>query len=468
MEYFTFKVKSPTGETIFETDFTFKEFLPQISLTLKDLGAYTYLTELLQNCKIIITPHYEGTPKSEVFLLPQTDFLPQQGNDEVLRISLDEIPEKPYKPPLYTLDPYKYEQSCYSCEGCPMKDWCPEQGEVKLSELHQKISLDPEAPLSNESVRYFTIRVESDQGERLYQQDFSGQILNDFGVRVFQHLLDRGQLPLKFSKGYRVEIVVHREGTPQINPVLSSQPKLRAYRVVLHAMPENSITEPEQAPPGMMVNWDQVEAASEQEELDITFISTEENSLDSKAMSELEEVHTVGTVSKKDLPIFIKQSVIDTLKNSTQVADTKQDGVLIGNAYLDTTDNRPFVEILGIVSKPAEPVAPIGFTLDYPLWRLVEKHLSEEFPGSQSIGWYRIKKLYTSSGYMYTTGDYDVIYAPKRSRAFLLSEEEFVHKTFFQENWQIGLLVDSEKGKLHFFQWQGKELVECSGYYIIN
>ncbi len=463
MEYFTFKVKDLTGFVIFETDFTLKEFLPQISRVLASLGDNAYLSDLLQNCKIVITPHYEGTPKSGVFILPQTDASTQQEQDEVLRISPDEIPEEPYNPSSsYVTDPYNSEQFCRSCEGCPTRNYC--------SELHQKVMLDPDAQLRNEPVHYFTIRVESEQGDRLYQQDFSGQIIQDFGVQIFQHLIRTGDMSTKIPDQHWIEIFVHRDGTPRINPAILSQPKIRAYRVVLDDMPEERMVQAEQAPPhppGMMVNWDQVEAKQDQEDLNITFISTEENKLDTKAMPSLEESHPIGTISKTDLHIFIRQSVVDTLKKNIQGVDSKHDGVLIGNAYIDATDNRPFVEIVGMISEPAASHT-VGFTLDYALWRLVEKRLTEEFPGNQTIGWYRVKKLNTPSEVMYTTENYNIIYKARLEQIILLSEEHFVHETFFREIWQIGLLADSEKGTLHFFQRKGKEIVECSGYFIVN
>jgi proteasome lid subunit RPN8/RPN11 len=44
---------------------------------------------------------------------------------------------------------------------------------------------------------------------------------------------------------------------------------------------------------------------------------------------------------------------------------------------------------------------------------------------------------------------------------FLSRHDEFFHRNFFSQPWQVALVVDPQRGELGFFQWLDGEIVDA-------
>ena len=112
-------------------------------------------------------------------------------------------------------------------------------------------------------------------------------------------------------------------------------------------------------------------------------------------------------------------------------------GLLVGGLH---EDKREYVEIRGFV--PAigarSGVASLTFTPD--TWATLTRKIEEEHPGEHVVGWH------------HTHPNFGI---------FLSAYDEFIHKNFFREPWQVAMVVDPVASEFGFFQWRNGEIVLC-------
>ena len=150
------------------------------------------------------------------------------------------------------------------------------------------------------------------------------------------------------------------------------------------------------------------------------------------------EGRAIGTIHNDALPIFIHEPVLEEILQFSERDLTREiGGFLVGGVH---HDQRDYVEVRHFL--PAvdarSGVASLKFT--HETWSAMTREVDEQCPGEVVVGWHHTH--------------------PKLG-IFLSGYDEFIHKNFFRERWQIALVVDPIQHEFGFFQWRGGEVVDC-------
>lgn len=146
----------------------------------------------------------------------------------------------------------------------------------------------------------------------------------------------------------------------------------------------------------------------------------------------------VGTIHEGANTILISQSVLDEiLAYSERDLHRESGGFLIGGG--DTTGRR-YVEVRHFLPavEARSRIASLMFTHD--TWAAMTREVEERFPDQAVLGWH-----HTHPGF----------------GVFLSAYDQFIHRNFFREPWQIALVVDPRRQEFGFFQWRDGEVVDC-------
>jgi proteasome lid subunit RPN8/RPN11 len=146
----------------------------------------------------------------------------------------------------------------------------------------------------------------------------------------------------------------------------------------------------------------------------------------------------IGTIHEDAYTILISQSVLDEILGySERDLQHESGGFLIGGG---DTIRRRFVEVRHFLPavQARSRIASLVFTHD--TWAAMTRDVSRRFPGQSVLGWH-----HTHPGF----------------GVFLSAYDQFVHRNFFSEPWQIALVVDPRRQELGFFQWRRGDVVDC-------
>ena len=146
----------------------------------------------------------------------------------------------------------------------------------------------------------------------------------------------------------------------------------------------------------------------------------------------------IGTIHKDAYTVLISQSVLDEILDySERDLQRESGGFLIGGG--DTTHRR-FVEVRHFLPavEARSRIASLMFTHD--TWAAMTREVAERFPDQVVLGWH-----HTHPGF----------------GIFLSAYDQFIHRNFFSEPWQIALVVDPRRQELGFFQWRDGQVVDC-------
>lgn len=108
-------------------------------------------------------------------------------------------------------------------------------------------------------------------------------------------------------------------------------------------------------------------------------------------------------------------------------------GFLIGEVHTDPEAGRT-VAVIDSCTKAAHTEASatrLRFGND--TWLDLQEQMETQFAGKKLIGWY---------------------HSHPRMSVFFSSYDLFIHKSFFREPWQVGLVVEPERGHGGFFRWR--------------
>jgi len=466
MGYLTFKIRTPGGQYLFESDLTLHELIPLVRQITRQLETRPHLTKQLRGYRAVITPQYDELMLAKEYIKPAAQPAPMPsspapGTAEISITVADLSPD--------VLEDFELEiQAFYNpgssvlCTRCPERDRCPGSGRALRDELDGWIELDPAAPRTNEPITGLTVRIESQHGERLYERTFSSYILQPFVDQLSAYLVVTGRLKRPEGSPNVGDLIARYDGQPRIDPLLTG----------LRRAAPSSAAGPASAPirPSPMVDWDALDAdeqdddAGEQnDDLEITLIATEHVDLARKPMP-TERCEAVDSPTTEELQIFVGREVIERLRANVREADHEFGGVLVGQAYLPPTGDQPYVEILGIIPSIDEEGKPTPLMLGYERWRQVQARLAEQFSGQQMVGWYQAHMLGARRVLVVTQ---EQIYEVS-DRLRLTRNETFTHQSFFREPWHVALVIDAVGDRFCFYRWQDGTISQCPGYFIID
>jgi hypothetical protein len=471
MAHFTLKFRTNGGEVFFETDFTVHELIPLVRQVLRSLGTRPDLAADLPSYRAIVTPRYEGQPRTKadvtrniVYPAPRpvvTDSTPDSATD-LLQISEQDL--EVYAPVSYLEELLAYYNpgSSHLCLDCPERQRCPGSGRQTENDVANWIALDPEAPRTNEPLVFFTLRIESRERKILFENDFPIGAF-DFLVKMTARLLEgKDSVRLPASRTFQGEVIARYEGQPRIDPILS--PERRPRMLVRTDPPAPARRAAAAEPPRRLVDWDSLEErGGAAPDIDIKVLPSEPEPLDHKPTPAPEHTQEVDLVGDPPLLIFLSRSVQQALEAAKKDLRSEIGGVLVGEAYLRPTDDRQWVEIVGLLPAINGSGEAASLTLDF---NLLQERLNREFPGHRTVGWYRFHLLGNQRVSVYY--DRHLYMAGVGERLLLLKEESFMHRNFFPQPWHVGLVIDGIEGTSRFYHRRGDEIVGCDGYMLFD
>lgn len=146
----------------------------------------------------------------------------------------------------------------------------------------------------------------------------------------------------------------------------------------------------------------------------------------------------IGEIHEGAFPIVVHEAVLEEILDySEQDADRELGGFLIGGVHGGQRRNveiRHFLPAVDAHSKAA------SLTFTHETWAAMTREVSECHPDDVIVGW-----QHTHPGFGIFLSGYDL----------------FIHRHFFNEPWQIALVVDPREGEFGFFQWRGDQVVDC-------
>jgi hypothetical protein len=481
MGYLTLKIRNPGGDLLFETDVTLHEFIPFVRQMTRSLASHPDLAANPTGYRALLKPCYDLRPKNRPVAEPPREAvtpappLPAQEGS-LLQISEEDL--ETYAPVTYfeELSAFYHPGSSSLCLSCPERRRCPGSGRAGTTDLSGWIELDPEAPRTNEPVKYFTLRIEALGGKVLRESELRLQKLESFVALVSQLLRETGRLTRPATGTNRGEFIARFEGQPRVDPLLSPSDRPPAYFSRPSVQPK-----PASEPPRRLVDWDRLEepdpsarreplglqssSSSEPDpvDLEIKVFPTETDPLTRRPPPPSELLRGAPT-DPEQLPIFLHRSVFHDLNEQRSKVRSEVGGILVGEAFVDPVNGRSYVEVVAALPATDERGEWVKVNLDSHSLRQIQERIDREFPGRRTVGWYRFHLLRVAVRTAGSVLTADIYGEPLR----LLEEEVFLHRNFFPQPWHLGLVIDTVEGALCFYHLRDGAIVTSGGFRLVG
>ncbi len=138
------------------------------------------------------------------------------------------------------------------------------------------------------------------------------------------------------------------------------------------------------------------------------------------------------------LSVFLHQRANRTIaQHARQNARCEVGGVLLGEVRQDA-QGQLFVVVTHALQAEFAAEARGHLTFTSKTWLKIHQAHEAQYPDKAIVGWY-----HTHPGWTVFLSDWDL----------------FIHRNFFQEPWQIALVVDPSLDRAGFFIWEGRQVL---------
>ena len=147
----------------------------------------------------------------------------------------------------------------------------------------------------------------------------------------------------------------------------------------------------------------------------------------------------LGRVYRDATLIFIKNCVVDEILDySARDMRCETGGFLVGGYFVD--GEQSYIEIRHFAPAFDAHSQAGSLTFTHETWAKASDDIRTRFPGERMLGWH-----HTHPGLGLFFSEYD----------------QFIHRNFFSEPWQVAMVVDPRSREFVFYQWRNDELVDC-------
>lgn len=318
-------------------------------------------------------------------------------------------------------------------------------------------------------ITYLTTHIHSKETDMIYRFDWRLDALLASLLRsVVQVLLDDGTL--KDGDHFRYSLSAHSKGRPRIDPVAVVKQPVTTTPPLPEVQDKGEISVPvgdtAQPVPAGDTGQPVSEPAAAKEDLEIVIESVEELiKPESKSMKVYSDAELVWQVSDQDVPIFMRRGAREQAHKSAHVsakAVEEVGGFLLGNVFRDPDTERLFVEISQVVEADQAKGTYVSLDFNYSAWRQVLDRIDKEFQGKIPVGWYHTH-LVSQAVVLPAEGaesEYIARYVP-----FFSQPDLFIHRNFFPNPWNVGLVMDLRCGAEVFFAWREGD-IRTTGFYV--
>jgi proteasome lid subunit RPN8/RPN11 len=146
----------------------------------------------------------------------------------------------------------------------------------------------------------------------------------------------------------------------------------------------------------------------------------------------------IGQIHPDAVPIFVHEPVLEQVfEYSEQDSSTELGGFLVGGYY---EDESPYVEIRHFLPAFSAHSRAASLTFTHETWARLNQEVESQYPQDLVVGW------------QHTHPDFGI---------FLSPYDLFIHRHFFNEPWQVAMVVDPNRQEFGFFQWKGDQIADC-------
>lgn len=155
--------------------------------------------------------------------------------------------------------------------------------------------------------------------------------------------------------------------------------------------------------------------------------------------------HPHAPHAKDSFPVYVLESVVSEIwGHAGHARKTRAGGLLIGHPY--TLERGYFLEIVGFIPATSGVATSTSFKSTHATFFAATKQIEKRWPGQRLVGWH------------FTTPDEGAVI----SRANLE-----LHGQFFDQPWQVAVMVDPVRKELGFYQWRSGRIEPC-GYHVVT
>ena len=146
----------------------------------------------------------------------------------------------------------------------------------------------------------------------------------------------------------------------------------------------------------------------------------------------------LGEIFDDALPIFVHENVLEEILDfSEQDVSRERGGFLVGGLH---EDGRIYVEVRHFLPAADTRSRAASLTFTHETWSQLNKDVETRFSDEVVVGWH------------HTHPNFGI---------FLSAYDLFIHRNFFNQPWQIAMVVDPQRQELGFFQWRQGKVSDC-------
>jgi proteasome lid subunit RPN8/RPN11 len=147
---------------------------------------------------------------------------------------------------------------------------------------------------------------------------------------------------------------------------------------------------------------------------------------------------TLGQLHPDAVPIYVHEAVLEAALDYSESDPTRElGGFLVGGLH---EDEGTYVEVRHFVPAIDAKSRAASLTFTHQTWAQLNQEVQDRFAKELVVGWHHTH--------------------PKFG-IFLSAYDLFIHRHFFDQPWQIALVVDPLRREFGFFQWRRGEIVDC-------
>jgi len=146
----------------------------------------------------------------------------------------------------------------------------------------------------------------------------------------------------------------------------------------------------------------------------------------------------LGELHADALQLRVHERVLEEVLDYSERDLTRElGGFLLGGPEASP---QPHVEVRAFMPAVDVRSHSASLTFTHATWAAMNREVAERFPDERIVGWH---------------------HTHPRLRVFLSGYDLFIHRHFFPEPWQVALVVDPVAQEFGFFQWRGRDVVDC-------
>lgn len=150
--------------------------------------------------------------------------------------------------------------------------------------------------------------------------------------------------------------------------------------------------------------------------------------------------------SEEGMDIFIDSELLQELTDfASENTSCERGGVLIGDVFEDELGI--YVRIDAMIEAKNANASQASLTFTHETWDYINHVKDEHYSTSRIVGWF-----HTHPGF----------------GVFLSQHDLFIHRSFFNQEWHVALVLDPLRDQAGFFTWHDGEIEKAPGFFVFG